>query len=132
MFENINIWSRDVCLERLTPTSLCRWRLCKKVAQRVEETIGRPVRYVCLPAGTVLNSKTRGVNLFLRLEDESSHEMLVQALNIKFSNLGWNTWATYARSTVPFTGQPTWLAGDPTTHVEVTSFPLPTHPHQGL
>jgi hypothetical protein len=101
-----------VCLERLTPTSLCRWRLCKKVAQRVEETIGRPVRYVCLPAGTVLNSKTRGVNLFLRLEDESSHEMLVQALNIKFSNLGWNTWATYARSTVPFTGQPTWLAGD--------------------
>ncbi len=101
-----------MCLERLTPTSLCRWRLCKKVAQRVEETIGRPVRYVCLPAGTVLNSKTRGVNLFLRLEDESSHEMLVQALNIKFSNLGWNTWATYARSTVPFTGQPTWLAGD--------------------
>ena len=68
---------------------------------------------ICLPtAGTVLNGKTRGVNLFLRMEDETSHERLVQALNIKFSNLGWNTWATYARSTVPFTGQPTWLSGD--------------------
>ncbi len=52
------------------------------------------------------------MNLFLRMEDETSHQRLVHALNLKFSNLGWNTWATYARSTVPFTGQPTWLSGD--------------------
>ncbi len=34
-------------------------QMAKKVAHAVEETIGLPVRYVCLPAGTVLNGRTR-------------------------------------------------------------------------
>ena len=68
--------------------------------------------YVDIPAGSILNHRTRGVNLFLRLEEASDHKDLVYALNQYFFHRGWETWATHARTPVPFTAQPTWMSGD--------------------
>ena len=105
-------WSRDVCLERVRPSSLCKWRLCQNVAIAILKTTGYHTKYVDIPVGSTLNHRTRGVNLFLRLEEASDHKDLVYALNQYFFHRGWETWATHARTTVPFTAQPTWMSGD--------------------
>ena len=104
--------SRDVCLERVRISSLCKQRLCQNVAIAIFETTGYQARYVSLPTGTILNHRTHGVKLFLRLEVAIDHKDLVYALNQHFFYLCWETWATHARTPVPFTAQPTWISGD--------------------
>jgi len=105
-------WSRDVCLERVRPSSLCKWRLCQNVAIAILETTGYQTKYVDLPALSILNYRTRGVNLFLRLEEASDQKDLVYALNQYFFYRGWETWATHSRTPVPFTAQPTRMSRD--------------------
>ena len=92
--------------------NLCKWRLCQNFAIAILETTGYQTKYVDLPAGSILNHRTRGVNLFLRIEEASDHKDLVYALNQYFFYRGCETWAKHARTPLPFTAQPTLMSGD--------------------